>query len=102
MSYRAAVRAIGRIAIERPTIALGDVFNDKDLTRAKSIYNHARVNGKHIDTGKLHDALRDEVVIPAMERINKATGQANDADYWAYVLEFALQGEKSHRKLVSL
>lgn len=39
-----------------------------------------------------HEQLLREIVEPAMPRIDAATGQANDASYMAYVLEFIVSG----------
>jgi hypothetical protein len=43
--------------------------------------------------GDLHQRLRDEVVAPAMSRINRVSGQQNSADHVAHSLEVALREE---------
>lgn len=57
---------------------LGDLFTSGDIDRALGIWNEEE---------HPHARLRDEVVLPAMERINRVTGQENDPDYMAYMLE---------------
>jgi phosphatidylserine/phosphatidylglycerophosphate/cardiolipin synthase-like enzyme len=36
-------------------------------------------------------AVRDQIIVPNMERINAALGQENDADYLAYAVEYVMQ-----------
>lgn len=60
------------------TVKLGDLFTEEELHEAEAI-------------GSDHARLRDEIVAPAIERINGVTGQENDADYLAYALEYAIQ-----------
>ena len=56
---------------------IGALFTDDQIRLAQSI-------------GADHNRLRDEVVKPAMAKINKVTGQENDPDYMAYMLECAI------------
>jgi hypothetical protein len=60
-------------------MALSELFNELEIARATRIWN--------TDRAHFHARCRDEVVVPAMPRINKVTGQENDADYMAYMLE---------------
>jgi hypothetical protein len=62
-------------------IALGKLFTEQELAKAAALWAKTRMSPL------FHSRVRDEVVIPAMPRINKVTGQENDADYMAYMLE---------------
>ena len=49
------------------TVKIGDLFTEEELHEAQAI-------------GSDHARLRDEIVSPALKRINEVTGQQNDAD----------------------
>lgn len=65
------------------TIRLGETFTQKEFEEALILLTI--LGGR-----QLHNQLRDKIVIPAMDRINEKTGQENNADYWAYLLEYHL------------
>jgi hypothetical protein len=50
-----------------------------ELLKARAISNEGT---------DVHARLRDELILPIMDRINKVTGQENDPDYFAYLLEY--------------
>lgn len=62
--------------------ALGEIFTDTELLAALKLFL--------TDRATFHDKCRDQVVAPAIERINTTLGKKNDPDYLAYGLEFAL------------
>lgn len=66
-------------------IRLSHIFTPLDIAKGIKIVREKPHN--------LHQRLRDEVVAAVMPRINDVTGQENDADYVAYLLEYALTGE---------
>lgn len=66
---------------------LGDIFTVEEFGRAVKIARDKPNN--------LHHRLRDEIVLPALPRINAATGQENNADYFAYLLEYVVTGVMS-------
>lgn len=69
---------------------IGDIFTDAELKRAVTIFSEAnRQNGK-----ETIDKVVAEITRPAMERIDKLTGQKNDERYFAYMLEYAVTGGK--------
>lgn len=63
------------------TFKSGDIFHVDELRAAIKLYE------THGPGSRLHAELRD-LVDPIMPRINATTGQENDADYMAYVLEY--------------
>lgn len=63
-----------------PSIRLGDLFTDEQIDLAIAIVREGR---------DVHSRLVEEVVRPAMSRIDEVTGQQNDVDYFAYVVEWA-------------
>ena len=72
-------------------ITLGLVFNDSELVRAILIMQE--------DPEHFHDRCRDEIVKPALERINVTLQQDNDPDWLAYFLEHALV--ETQRRMLS-
>lgn len=60
------------------TVKIGDFLTDEQITQCQALYPR-RVR------------IRDEVIKPNMETINKKLGQENDADYLSYVIIYAIQ-----------
>ena len=58
------------------TLTLYDFLTDREVKRAIKLGNRVKV--------------RDELIIPNMERINKALGQENDPDYLSYAVEYVM------------
>lgn len=70
------------------TLPIGQLFSDDELARGRRIYfQHKGEPSFEV----MKAALRDQIVIPAMPRINQVTGQENDPDYMAYALIYAYQ-----------
>lgn len=67
--------------MSNPTINLAAILTPREQERALVIY------GSH---DLPHRLLKTEIILPAMDRINAATGQENDPDYMAYLLEYLL------------
>jgi hypothetical protein len=66
------------------SIALGEIFTTDELSRVVTMWkNNPTKWGFHRD-------VRDEIVVPALPRINAVLGRENDADYMAYMLEALL------------
>ena len=65
------------------TIALGELFTEQELTLARDLFEQYQYT-------ELTDALEEQVIKPAMPRINERTGQENSSRYFAYVLEAAI------------
>jgi hypothetical protein len=63
------------------TWALGELFTDSEIDEAVILCGHHA----QTHTSPISD-LVSMVVAPALDRINKTTGQDNDARYLAYVL----------------
>lgn len=88
LDYKMAVDALESIAqgvpveekaLPRPRVHLPDLFTRSDMVLAR----------KHVkDIG----AILEHVVRPRMEHINEVTGQENDDRYWAYALQWFLEG----------
>jgi hypothetical protein len=58
------------------SISLGDFLTDEELLRISMIMDRKRI--------------RDEIIKPNIDRINKALGQENDPDYLAYAVEYSM------------
>lgn len=63
-----------------PRVKIIDLFTENEIMRAKTII--ANMTG----SGRVVDAIRRRVTRPALDRINAATGQENDAQYLAYAI----------------
>ena len=61
-------------------LRVGDLFEDTELELVSYICQST-------SCGESHQRILNEIVFPAMERINNRTMQENDARYLAYVLE---------------
>lgn len=72
-------------------VTLSDLFAPNELAHVKQLYYVCRGTG-------LHRRLCEEVVRPALARIDAVTGQANDADYLAYMLEAACNQALAHHE----
>lgn len=64
-------------------VTLQDLFTSDEIERAKKLYREA-------SPGTFNRLVVKEIVEPAMDRINKVTGQENDARYIGYALENVL------------
>ena len=62
---------------------IGDLFTPEEIARARALHAEA-------SPGTFARRCAEEVVGPALPRIDRLTGQGNDALYLAYALEFAL------------
>jgi hypothetical protein len=58
-------------------ITLGEIFTDDELIRIGSLSSR--------------EQIRDEIIKPNMDRINRATGQENDPDYLAYAIVYSMR-----------
>ena len=63
-----------------------DVLTPMELVKARAIHR--------LDKDHFHKRCRDEIIKPAMERINASLGQENNPDYLAYAIEFILTETK--------
>lgn len=59
------------------TVKLGDMLTDAQLARCRVLYPDRK-------------RIRDEVIAPNMEAINRRLGQENDADYLSYAIVYVL------------
>lgn len=64
-------------------ITLGEIFTADELKRAEKLY-------KECNGIVFNKRCTAEIVAPVLARINQVTGQENDANYWAYGIEYAL------------
>lgn len=69
------------------TITVGELFTATELKAATKLYGKCK-------PGEFNTRVVEQIVKPALPRINKVTGQANDARYWGYALEFALMQQR--------
>lgn len=59
------------------SITLFDFLSEKEIQEAVKLQNRISV--------------RDQIISPNMERINKALGQENDPDYLSYMVEYVMR-----------
>lgn len=64
------------------SFTVGELFTEIEIKRAVLIWKTDRTN--------FHRRAVTEIVEPVLPRINKTTGQENDARYLAYMLEFVV------------
>jgi hypothetical protein len=60
-----------------------DVFTKEEIDQARELCEESPIPAIQIET---------KITKGAIDRINKATGQANDAKYWSYMLEGYCKG----------
>jgi len=65
------------------TMSMGDFLTDEQINDCVRLCDET-------DGTERHDALRDEILAPNMDEINRRLGQENDADYLAYMIEYAV------------
>ena len=70
------------------TVSLGELFTPAELRAATKLYCECK-------PGEFNKRVVEQIVEPALPRINKVTGQENDARYWGYALEYALTQQRS-------
>lgn len=84
----------------RKNVKLGELFTDEELKLARRIVaEHERTMSMVFEDDRppkkaipipAAQEIADRVTRPAIDRINKVTGQENDPMYWAYALEYAI------------
>jgi hypothetical protein len=80
--------------MEKTYTSIGDLFTREEIEKAFNVFQEYGVmavladdEGKPVSS--LNDRLKANVVTPeVMARIDKQTGQANDATYLCYVLQY--------------
>lgn len=84
-AHGAAARKLARLEVDMQVMTIGEVFPTDVINKAR----------EHVRRGHtpLHDHLRALLTDEVMAGINQRTGQENDRDYLAYVLEYALGKE---------
>ena len=73
-------------SIQPPLMTLDELFGDINLNVAQRLYEE----WKKKPEGTLQKLLKKEIILDAMTQINHKTGQNNNPDYMAYVLEWAV------------
>jgi hypothetical protein len=68
-------------------ISISQLFTDVEIKAAVKLYAEC-------SPGTFNKRVVEQIVRPAMDRINKATGQENDERYIGYMLEFAINDSK--------
>jgi len=73
------------------TLPVGQILTQKEMKEAIRLY-------KKCETHQFAERCAAEIIRPAIERINKVTGQENDPKYLAYCVEYSLlrSGGKPH------
>jgi hypothetical protein len=66
---------------DTPAYSISDLFTAEEIDRAFAMYESAK-------PGTFNKKVTDEIVRPALERINAKTGQENDPSYLGYMLEY--------------
>lgn len=70
---------------EHKMIRLDQLFSKPEIEKAIAIYHECKEA-----VTPFHRRAVEEIVRPAMHRINQVTNQENDPCYWAYALEYAI------------
>jgi hypothetical protein len=65
--------------------SLSEVFNDKQLSLLLNLYH------EHKSDGRFAHMAKYQVIDPAIDTINRLTGQPNDPMYLAYLVEFTFR-----------
>ena len=60
------------------TVTIGDILTSEQIELCRALYPD-------------HQRIRDEVIAPNMEAINRNLGQENDASYLAYAIVYAIE-----------
>ena len=63
------------------TVTLGQILNEELINESIKLYQELK------DTGTFAKVLKEKIIEPRIEEINKALGQENDPMYLAYVVE---------------
>ena len=71
------------------TVKLDAIMNKTEMKAAIKLYKTA-------EHGTFAERCAAEIIRPVLDRINKATGQENDAKYLAYCVEFAILKTKGY------
>lgn len=58
------------------TVKVSDFLTNDQIRRCAGLRDHVKI--------------RDQIIIPNLEQINRKLGQENNADYLAYMIEFAI------------
>lgn len=72
-------------------LSLGSVLTKKEIAQAQNYILEASAEGESAEGESAAARISAEIIEPALERINKKTGQENDARYLGYAIEFALR-----------
>jgi hypothetical protein len=62
-------------------VTLPDFLTQRQIDHALQLYSGNQGTERH-------KAIRDQVIAPAMEEINRKLGQENDPDYLTYMVEY--------------
>ena len=68
-------------------VTIAKILTKDELKQALFLYKKLR------NTGKFAKTLRDDIIRPNIERINKNIGQENDPLYLAYAVEWVFMKE---------
>ena len=71
------------------TVKLDAIMTKTEMRAAIKLYEIA-------EDGTFAERCAAEIIRPVLERINKATGQKNDAKYLAYCVEYAVMKTGGH------
>lgn len=70
----------------KKSVRISDFLTDKEIVLAMQMWR-----GNWLKDGKTYvQRVADKIIIPNIERINKALGQENDPMYLAYCVEYVL------------
>lgn len=72
-------------AKKKPIVSLDQIFTANELHTALMLYVKCE------SAIAFHKLCTEQIIRPALARINRITGQENDANYWAYVMEYAIR-----------
>lgn len=69
------------------TLSIGQILTQKEMEKALKLY-------KECETHQFASRCATEIIAPVISRINRDSGQENDARYLAYCIEYAIMRSK--------
>lgn len=66
------------VSKDMKTVKLGEMLTDEQLELCRALYPD-------------RERIRDEVIAPNLEAINRRLGQENDPDYLSYAIVYAIE-----------
>lgn len=79
------------VAVMTNTMTLTDIFTEEEIGKLEELYDS-------VPDHEFSKRAADEIVTPALPRINAALGQENDARYLAYATQHVFNQVRASRR----